>query len=300
MSILIKKENSVLIQGITGREGNARTRFMLECGMNIPAGVTPGRKGMNIWGVPVYNTIYEAMEKHGQIDASVAFVPGPQVKTAVFEAINAGIKFIVIPVERVPLHDSLEMISFARKKGTRLLGPGSLGLITAEKAVMGWLGGSQELAEKIFKPGPVGVMSRSGGQTTTVSYALMKMGLGISTALHIGSEPVVGLTFAELLPLFEADKETLVVVIFAEPGTKAENEAAEIMKKGEFTKPLVVHVAGKNLPSSAKSYSHASNRIEGAEGTAENKIKTLKQAGAYVVEYQDIAKTVKKILKEKR
>ena len=141
MAILIDENTTVLVQGITGREGSARTRTMLDYGTKILCGVTPGRGGAREWDVPVYNNIAEAIESHGTINASVVFVPGPQAKSAVFEAIEAGIKFIVVPAERVPLHDSLEMIALARKKNARILGPGSLGLISAEKALMGWIGG---------------------------------------------------------------------------------------------------------------------------------------------------------------
>lgn len=168
MSIIIDENTRVLIQGITGREGSARARFMMDYGTRVLGGVTPGRGGSEVWGVPVFSSIKEAMDKLGSIDASVTFVPGPQVKSAVIEAIEEGIKFILVPAERVPLHDSLGMISLARRKGTHLLGPGSLGLLSAGKAAMGWLGGSGEFAREIFKPGSVGVMSRSGGQTSTV------------------------------------------------------------------------------------------------------------------------------------
>ena len=156
MSILIDEKTTVLVQGITGREGTARTRFMLDYGTRVLCGITPGRGGSEVWGVPVYNTVKEAFQAHGKIEASVTFVPGPQVKDAVIEAIEAGVKLILVPAERVPLHDILEMVAHARKKGSRIVGPGSLGLISPEKAAMGWLGGSGEFAREIFRPGPVG------------------------------------------------------------------------------------------------------------------------------------------------
>ncbi|MDP3879531.1 MAG: CoA-binding protein [Dehalococcoidales bacterium] len=297
MAILVDENTRVLVQGITGREGSARTRFMLDYGTNVLGGITPGRGGSEVWGVPVYNTVKEAIEAHGRIDASVTFVPGPQVKDAVVEAIEAGIKFIVVPAERVPLHDSLEMITLARKKGALILGPGSLGLLSADKAAMGWLGGSEEFAREIFKPGPVGVMSRSGGQTSTVVWSVTSAGLGISTAMHVGAEPVVGLSFAELLPLFEEDTQTGAVVLFGEIGTVAEEEAAEVIKEGRFTKPLVAYIAGRTLPSGMR-FSHASAIIEGGRGTAESKVKALEEVGAHVVESpQEIATTLVRILK---
>lgn len=297
MAILIDENTTVLVQGITGREGSARTRFMLDYGTKVMCGVTPGRGGNEVWGVPVYNSVTEAIKTHSQINASVTFVPGPQVKQAVIDAIEAGIKFIVVPAERVPLHDSLEMIALARKKETCILGPGSLGLLSAGKAAMGWLGGSEEFAREIFKPGPVGVMSRSGGQTSTVTWGLMRSGLGVTTAMHVGAEPILGLSFAEILPLFEEDEETKAVVLFGEIGTVAEEEAAEVVREGRFTKPLVAYIAGRNLPSGMR-FSHASAIIERGRGTAESKVKALESVGAYVVERPEgITATLEKILK---
>ena len=298
MSILIDENTTVVIQGITGREGSARARFMLDYGTKVLGGVTPGRGGSEVWGLPVFNNVKEATEKFGPIEASVTFVPGPQVKDAVIEAIEAGVKFILVPAERVPLHDSLEMITLARKKGSRIQGPGSLGLLSVGKAAMGWLGGSEEFAREIFKPGPVGVMSRSGGQTSTVVWSLTSAGIGITTAMHIGSEPVVGSSFAEILPLFEADEETKAVVLFGEIGTVAEEEAAEVVKEGGFTKPLVAYIAGRTLPAGMR-FSHASAIIERGRGTAESKVEALEAVGAHVVEHpQDIAVVLTKILKD--
>lgn len=295
--MLIDENTAVLVQGITGREGSARTRFMLDYGTKVIGGVTPGHLGDEVWGLPVYNTVPEAVRAHGSVEASVTFVPGPQVKGAVVEAIEAGIKFILVPAERVPLHDSLEMIALARKKGARILGPGSMGLVSVDKAAMGWLGGSEEFAREIFKPGPVGVMSRSGGQTSTVVWIVTQAGLGITTAIHVGAEPVLGLSFAEILPLFEDDEETKAVVLFGEIGTVAEEEAAEVVKEGRFTKPLVAYIAGRSLPAGMR-FSHASAIIEQGRGTAESKVKALEGVGAYVVERpQDIGTTLAKILK---
>lgn len=297
MAILINENTTVLVQGITGREGSARTRTMLDYGTKILCGITPGRGGTRVWDVPVYNNIKEAVGAHGQIDASVVFVPAPQVKSAVFEAIEAGIKFIVVPAERVPLHDSLEMITLARRKNVRILGPGSLGLISAGKALMGWIGGTEEFAREVFKPGHVGVMSRSGGQTTTVSWSITNSGLGITTAMHVGAEPLLGSAFAEILPLFQEDKETHAVVMFGEIGTVAEEEAAEVIREGRFNKPLVAYIAGRSLPSGIR-FSHASAIIERGRGGAESKVKALEEANAVVVDRpEQIAVTLNKILR---
>lgn len=296
MAILIDENTTVLVQGITGREGTARTRTMLDYGTKVLCGVTPGRGGTKVWDLPVYNTVKETVETHGLIDASVVFVPGPQVKNAALEALEAGIKFLLVPAERVPLHDSLTMIAMAHKKNARILGPGSLGLISAGKALMGWIGGTEEFAREVFKPGPVGVISRSGGQTTTVAWSITKSGLGITTALHVGAEPVLGSNFAELLALFQQDPETKIVVIFGEIGTVAEEEAAQIIREGKFTKPLVAYIAGRTLPAGVR-FSHASAIIERGRGTAESKVKALEGAKAHVVDSpQEIATTIHKIL----
>ncbi|MEM1566123.1 MAG: CoA-binding protein [Candidatus Bathyarchaeia archaeon] len=297
MAILLDEKTRVLIQGITGREGSARARFMSEYGTNVVAGVTPGRGGTEVWRIPVYNTVEEACKERGPIDLSVTFVPGPLVKDAVVEAINAGIKTIVMPVERVPLHDIIEMVHLARRKGVKIIGPGSLGIISPEKAVAGWIGGSEEQAKVVFKAGPVGVISRSGGQTTTICWAITKAGLGESTAVHVGAEPIVGMSPAELLPLFEKDEQTEAIAFFGEIGTVAEEEAAEVIKRGEFTKPVVAYIAGTTAQPGVR-FSHASAIIERGRGSAQSKIKALTEAGVIVVDRpEQIPLTLKKILK---
>jgi succinyl-CoA synthetase alpha subunit len=269
---------------------------MVDYGTKILCGVTPGRGGTKVWDIPVYESVKEAVNAHGPIDASVVFVPGPQVKSAVLEALEAGIRFLVVPAERVALHDSLQMIAVARRKNARILGPGSLGLISAGKALMGWIGGTEEFAREVFKPGSIGVISRSGGQTTTVAWSITHSGLGITTALHVGAEPVVGSNFAELLTLFQNDPETQLVVMFGEIGTVAEEEAAEIIKEGKFSKPLVAYIAGRSLPAGVR-FSHASAIIERGRGTAESKVKALEEAKAYVVDRpQELSETVLRVL----
>jgi len=298
MAILLDGGSRVLVQGITGREGSARARFMSAYGTNVVAGVTPGRGGQTVGSIPVYNTVAEAVERHGPIDTSTTFVPGPAVRDAVIEAVDAGIGFIVMPVERVPLHDALALLARAREKGARVLGPGSLGLISPGKAVAGWLGGSEDFAREMFRAGHVGVISRSGGQTGTLSWAISREGPGISTAIHVGGEPVVGLSPAELLPLFEADPETRAVALFGEIGTVAEEEAAEVIGQGGFTKPLVAYIAGSGVRPGMR-FSHASAIVEGGRGTAEGKIAALREAGATAVENpEDLAPAVARALAE--
>jgi succinyl-CoA synthetase alpha subunit len=296
MAILLEKNTTVLVQGITGREGSARAAFMKGYGTKVVAGVTPGRGGEEVSGIPVFNTVDEAVRAKGPIDASVTFIPGPGLKEAVFEAIDGGIKFIVMPVERVPLYDILEMMAYSKQKGTRLLGPGSIGIISPGIAAAGWLGGTPEFANKIVAPGPVGVISRSGGQSGTVPWTIKQVGLGISTVLHIGTEPVLGMSFGDILPLFEADKETKAVAIFGEIGGPYEEEAATAVREKKFTKPLVVFVAGAWAPAGMR-FSHASSIIERGKGSAKDKIKNLKDAGVHVVDRPDeLATTVKRLL----
>lgn len=298
MPVLINENTRMLIQGITGRFGQGVARRMIEVGSKVVVGVTPGRGGQSVWGVTVYDTVKEALEAVGSVDAAVTVVPGPEAKAAVIEAFEAGIKTVLMRVERVPLHDSLEIIAHARKHGIRLIGPGSAGVVSPGKASLGGLGGfigSSDLPRIAFKPGRIGVISRSGGQTSTLSWAVCSAGFGISTAVHLGSEPVLGTTLPELLPLFQKDDQTDGVVYFGEIGTVMEEEATEVIKARGYTKPLVAYIAGKGLPSGLR-FSHASAIVEGGKGTAEGKIRALKEVGAHVVDRpEDIGPVCQKV-----
>ena len=249
--------------------------------------------------VPVYDTVKEAIGKHGLVDASVTFVPGPGLKDAVLEAIDAGIKLIVCPVERVPLHDIMVMVATAKRKGVRVIGPGTIGMITPGKAVLGWVGSSAERAREVFMPGPVGILSRSGGQSGTLPWIIRRAGYGCSTLVHEGTEPIIGTSFGDLLPLFEADEQTKAVAMFGELGGTTEEESAEEMKKGHFTKPLVAYIAGAWAPEGMR-FSHASSIIEHGRGSAKSKIDALNDAGAYVVEKPaDIPTKIAEVLKSR-
>ncbi len=283
MAILIDEIAPVLIQGITGRFGSFVARLMRDYGTNVVAGVTPGRGGQKVWGIPVYNTVEEAWEACGPFSISLIVVPAPVVKAATIEAIEAGIKLIQMEVERVPLHDTLELIARARRAGIRIIGPGSGGMISPGKAVVGFIGAAEEISRIAFKPGRIGVLSRSGGQTSTLSYVICQAGLGISTAINLGSEQVLATTPAELLPLFQEDSDTDAVAYFGEIGTVMEEEAAETIKAGEYRKPFVAYIAGRGLAAGMR-FSHASAIIERGRGTAESKMKVLKEVGAYVVD----------------
>jgi len=296
MSILLDKDTRVIVQGITGREGSLRTAFMKGYGTQVVAGVTPGRGGEEVLGIPVYNTVREAVKNHGAIEGSVTFIPGPALKDAVLEAIDGGIKLIVSPVERVPLHDIMEMAAVAEREKARLLGPGCIGVISSGKAAMGWLGGNAEWAKILFQPGPIGVISRSGGQSGTVPWVLKVAGFGISTCIHTGTEPVLGQSTSDILPLFEEDEQTKAVAMFGEIGGTLEEEAAETVASGKFTKPLVVFIAGAWAPEGMR-FSHASSIVEKGRGSAQSKIAALRGAGAHVVDSPDeIAPTIKKLI----
>lgn len=296
MAILIDEQASVLIQGITGRFGSFVARLMRDYGTNVVAGVTPGRGGQEVWGIPVYNTVEEAWNAHGPFYVSLIVVPGPVVKAAALEAIDTGIKLIHMEVERVPLHDTLEVLARARNAGIRIIGPGSGGIICPGKAVIGFIGAAEEISKVAFKPGRVGVISRSGGQTSTLCYVICQAGLGISTAINLGSESVLGTTPAELLLLFQKDDETDAVAYFGEIGTVMEEEAADIIKEEMYTKPFVAYIAGRGLTEGIR-FSHASAIIEGGRGTAESKVKALQEVGAYVVDKpEDIGPTLAQLL----
>jgi len=296
MSILIDENTKVIVQGITGREGSLRSKYMKDYGTKVMAGTSPGRRGEEVNGIPVYNTIKEAVREQGAIDMSVAFIPGPGLKMAVLEAIDAGIKCVVCPVERVPLHDIMAMLELAKKAGVTVVGPGSIGVVSPGKAVAGWLGGNVEWANKLFMPGPIGVLSRSGGESGTVPWVLKQGGLGVSTAIHTGTEPILGMSFADFLLRFQKDKQTLAVAAFGEIGGSQEEEAAEVIKAGKVTKPFVIYIAGAAAPEGQR-FSHASAIIERGRGSVKGKVKALREAGAYPVETpKDIVPTLKKLL----
>ncbi|MDI6812341.1 MAG: succinate--CoA ligase subunit alpha [Desulfitobacteriaceae bacterium] len=295
MGILISKETKVVVQGITGREGSVRTKYMKEYGTKLVGGTSPGKAGQEIHGVPVFNTVKEVVREHGELDFSVIFVPGRGLKTAVMEAADAGVKNIVPCVEGTPIHDIMEMIAYAKMKGSRIIGPGSIGIITPGEAVVGWLGGNTEWANQFFKRGSIGVFSRSGGQSGTIPWVLREGGFGVSTVVHTGTEPVLGTSMADLLPFFEADPETQGVAVYAEIGGTQEEECAEVIAAGKFTKPFVIYVAGAWAPEGQR-FSHASNIVERGRGSAKSKMEAIRQAGGFIA---DTPTDIPLILKEK-
>jgi len=296
MSILVDENTRVVIQGITGREGTARAELMREYGTKVVAGVTPGRGGQAIQGIPVYDTVEEAGEAEGPFDVSVIFIPAPLVKEAAFEALDAGIKLLIIVPDRVPVYDVLHIARKADEQGARFVGPNTLGLISPGKAILGMIGGRAESAKQWFKPGPVGVTSRSGGITSAISYYLGKSGIGQSTIIHVGGDSVVGTPHPDVVKLFEKDDATKAVVMFGEIGTSQEERVADLIESGEFTKPLIAFIGGAAAKSGTR-FSHAGAIIEGGRGTHEGKVDRLKEVGAYLVDdFNDIPEITRRVL----
>jgi succinyl-CoA synthetase alpha subunit len=291
VSILLSKETTFIVQGITGREAVNLTRECLDYGSKIVGGVTPGRKGREVHGVPVFDTVAQAVEHHGgPIDGSVVTVPPAFTKDAVLEAIENGIKLIVIVTERIPRRDVAQMVELANLRGARIIGPNCLGLIVPEVCKMGGIGGPAKDAAKAYAPGPVGVMSRSGGMTTEISSSLTQAGLGVSTAVSIGGDAIIGSTYAELMPYFEADEQTQAIVIYTEPGGRMEAQLSEWVKEKDSRLPIVAFMAGKFMDDEemkGMSFGHAGTIVEGVEDTATEKIARLEAAGIRVVERID-------------
>jgi succinyl-CoA synthetase alpha subunit len=296
MSILVNGQTRVIIQGITGREGVARAQLMKDYGTNLVAGVTPGRGGQEVYGVPVYDSVEEAWEKQGALDASVIFVPAALVKNAALEAIAAGIKLLVIVPDRVPIYDVLEIARAAKDAGAHFVGPNTLGLLSPGKAVLGMIGGRALRAREWFLEGPVGVTSRSGGMTSAISYYLSKAGIGLSTIVHVGGDPIVGLAHPEIVERFENDPQTRLVAMFGEIGTTQEERVADLIEAGKFTKPLVAYIGGKAAKSGTR-FSHAGAIVEGTRGSYETKVARLRQVGVHIVDaIADIPQKAKELL----
>ena len=292
MSVLIDADTTFIVQGITGREAVNLTRECLDYGSKIVGGVTPGRKGRDVHGVPVFDTVRQVIEHNGGKvpDGSVVTVPPAFTKDAVFEALLNGIKTVVIVTERIPRRDVAQMVELADMRGARIIGPNCLGLIVPGVAKMGGIGGPAKNAEQAYQPGHVGVMSRSGGMTTEISSTLTAAGLGVSTAISIGGDAIIGSTYAELMPYFEADDQTEAIVIYTEPGGRMEAQLAEWVAENDSRLPIVAFMAGRFMDDEemqGMSFGHAGTIVEGKEDTATEKIARLEAAGIPVVERID-------------
>jgi succinyl-CoA synthetase alpha subunit len=291
VSILLTEDTTFIVQGITGREAVNLTRECLDYGSRIVGGVTPGRKGRDVHGVPVFDTVEQAVEANGAVpDGSVVTVPPAFTKDAVMEAIEAGVKLIVIVTERIPRRDVAQMVELAGMRDARIIGPNCLGIVVPGIAKMGGIGGPAKDTAKAYTPGPVGIMSRSGGMTTEIASTLTAAGLGQSTAVSIGGDAIIGSTYAELMPLFEADEQTEAIVIYTEPGGRMEAQLTEWREANESRLPIVAFMAGRFMDADemkGMSFGHAGTIVEGREDTATEKIARLEAAGIPVVERID-------------
>jgi len=276
MSIIIDQNTKLIVQGITGREGTFHTEQMLAYGTNVVGGVTPGKGGQTVLGVPVFNTVKEAVEATGA-DATVVFVPAKFMKDSVFEALDAGLKKIFTIAEHVPVHDMMACYHLARKKGARLFGPNSFGVISPGKSKAGFM------PHRIFTPGNVGVMSRSATNCYETVFMMTNNGFGQSTCVGNGGDMIPGSTFVDVLPDFNNDPDTKVVIIIGEIGGNEEELAAAYIKE-HMTKPVIALIAGKNAPK-GRSMGHA-GAIVSADGTgsAQSKEKALSEAGVTIAE----------------
>jgi succinyl-CoA synthetase alpha subunit len=288
MSILLNADTTFIVQGITGREAVNLTRECLDYGKGakIVGGVTPGRRGRDVHGVPVFDTVAQCVEHHGgPIDGSVVTVPPAFAKDAVFEAIENGVKLVVVVTERIPRRDVAQMVELAGMHGARIIGPNCLGIIVPDVIKMGGIGGPARNAAKAYTPGPVGVISRSGGMTTEMSSTLTAAGLGQSTAVSIGGDAIIGSSYAELMPLFEADPDTEAIVIYTEPGGRMEAQLAAWVTEHNSRLPIVAFMAGKFMDEMpGMSFGHAGTIVEGKADTAAEKIARLAEAGITVAE----------------
>nr|MDO8043614.1 succinate--CoA ligase subunit alpha [Candidatus Baldrarchaeota archaeon] len=288
MAILVNNKTKAIVQGITGTQGSFHTKLMLEYGTKIVAGVTPGKGGQEVHGVPVYDTVKEALSEH-DANASIIFVPAPFAKDAVLEGINAGLELIVVITEHIPIKDTIQMVEVAKRNNVNIVGPNTPGVITPGECKLGIMPGH------IFKRGPIGIISRSGTLTYEIASNLTKAGFGQSTCLGIGGDPIIGINFVEALEMFANDHETKAVVLIGEIGGDAEERAAEYIRK-EFNKPVAAFIAGKTAPP-GKRMGHAGAIISGRTGTAQSKIKALKDVGVHVVDRpREISEKLKEIL----
>jgi len=287
VSILIDKSTKLVVQGITGRDGSFHTKKMLEYGTQIVAGVTPGKGGEQVEGVPVFNTVKEAVEQTGA-NTSILFVPAKFAIDAIYEAGDAGIRLIVAVSEGIPALDMVKVVAFLDEKGSNLIGPNSPGIISPGKSKVGILPG------QIFKQGLIGVISRSGTLTYEIVNHLTNAELGESTCLGIGGDPIIGLKFIDCLELFSKDEQTKGVVLIGEIGGSDEEEAAIYIKEN-FKKPVVSFIAGLTAPP-GKRMGHAGAIVSGGTGTAAEKIKAFESVGVAVAKEPE---EVVKLLKEK-
>ena len=276
LGIIIGKNTRAIVQGITGTQGSFHTELMLEYGTKIVAGVTPGKGGTQIQGIPVYDTVEEAIEKHSA-NASIIFVPAPFAADSALEALENGIKTIVIITEHIPIKDAVNVMTYAKQVNATIIGPNTPGIITPEESKLGIM------PAHIFKPGIIGMVSRSGTLTYEIAAGLTRKNLGQSTCIGLGGDPITGLNFLDALRMFEEDPQTRAVVLIGEIGGNLEELAAEYIVREKYPKPVVAFIAGRSAPP-GKRMGHAGAIVMGKAGTAESKIEKFKNAGVKVAE----------------
>lgn len=296
MSIVVDEETKVLVQGITGREASEKVPEMIEYGTEVVAGVTPGKGGQEVAGVPVYDTVEEALSEHPEINSSLIYVPPFAAKDAVLEALENEIKTLNVITERIPTKDAWKLYQRVEEENAVMVGPTSVGIITPGECKLGPIGGKEP--EKVYRPGKVGIISKSGGMTTETAWVVRQAGYGVSTAMGIGGDVIAGTTFEDALKMFEEDDETEAVVMYGELGGTYEEKAAELINSGEISVPVVAFIAGKfteGMPS--QQYGHAGAVIRGNRGKPSHKEKVLEEAGAYVVEvHHEIGEVIQELL----
>ena len=282
MAILAHAGTSILVQGITGREANTFTRESLQYGAQIVAGVTPGKGGQETHGIPIFDTVAAAVQAH-PIQASIISVPAQVVRDAALEALESGIELLVIVSERVPRKDVVVILEWATMRGARVIGPNSLGIISPERTRIGMCGGAAQDVRRAYMIGAVGIMSRSGGMMTELANQLTQAGIGQSTCVSIGGDPILGSTFVDLLPLFEADEETMALVLFCEPGGTMEERLADHLREHPSRLPIVAFIAGRFADRmQGIRFGHAGAIVEGHRGSPAAKAATLAAAGVRV------------------
>jgi succinyl-CoA synthetase alpha subunit len=276
MTILVDQNTRVLVQGITGSEGSRHTLYMLQYGTKVVAGVTPGKGGQQVHGVPVYDSVEEALRRHPDVNTSIIFVPARFASDAVYEAVDNGIRLVVIITEHIPIHDAIRFVNYAKYKGTVIIGPNCPGVVSPTISKVGILPNSV-----YTRKGPVGIISRSGTLTYEISYHLTQAGFGQSTVVGVGGDPIIGTDMVEAALMFENDPETKYLVVIGEIGGDQEERLANLVREGKITKPIAAFIAGRTAPP-GKRLGHAGAIISMGVGTYESKVKALESAGIRV------------------
>jgi succinyl-CoA synthetase alpha subunit len=289
MGIIVNKETRVIVQGITGTQGQFHTSRMLDYGTRIVAGITPGKGGSTLFNVPVYDTVAQAQYQH-DADTSIIFVPARYAGDAAWEALEQGITTVIIITEHMPIRDTIELIAYAKHVNAQIIGPNTAGIITPSECKIGIM------PAHIFQQGNIGIVSRSGTLTYEVAANLTHHQLGQSTCLGIGGDPVIGVSFTDALALFENDDQTDAIVLIGEVGGNLEEQAAAYIQNHRFHKPVVAYIAGRTAPPGVR-MGHAGAIIQGSSGSAEQKITAFQTAGVQVAEKpNDVALLVQETL----